>query len=148
MKSFDPNEVISSAIYNFTVLENSLFAFAKRELSEETFNFVSNLNFVPAAKTVQAILRESRSDEELIQTLNEAIGVYKHRNKIAHNPLMLSLQANETSVTANHILLDAKKGVPIEGYSLKESNDYGVKANMIAGEIFKRRPKSAAPSGT
>jgi hypothetical protein len=148
MKPFDPSEVVSSAIYNFTLLENALFSFARREFSEETFNYLSNLNFVPAAKTVQAILRECRNEEELVQTLNEAIGVYKHRNKIAHNPLVLSLQANESSVTTSHILFDSKKGVPIEGYSLKEINDYGVKANMIAGKIFERKLQSELPSGT
>lgn len=138
MKPFDVNEVISSAMYNFTLLENSLFLFAKREFSDETFNFLSNLNFVSAAKTVRAILRENHNDDkkELIQTLNEAIGVYKHRNKIAHNPLMLVPKTSEDSVTTSHTLFDAKKGSQIEGYSLKEINDYGVKANQLAGNIL------------
>ncbi len=137
MKPFDPNEVLSSAMYNFTSLELSLFMFARKHFSEDTYNHVSTLSFTAAAKTTQAILRENDPDKfkDMLQILNEAIGVYKHRNKIAHNPLMVSIGAIDGKSVASNLLVDAKSGKPVDGYSLKEINDIGVKANMLAGRI-------------
>jgi hypothetical protein len=138
MKEFDSNEVLSSAINNFNRLELSVFMFARKRFSEDTYNYISGLGFTAAAKTIQALLREESSEKnkELIQLLNETIGTYKHRNKIAHNPVMLNITAIQGQSKASSHLVHAKTGKPIDGYSLKEINDIGVKANGLAGRII------------
>jgi len=136
-KPFNTNEVLSAATTNFGLLEMSLYSLARVLLSQDSYNYAKNQTFTNCARTLQVVIRETGSEnaEAKIGVLEEAIQLYKIRNKIFHNPLIPIVESDGAQAKLNHGLLNTKTGQIIDGFDLKTINDHAVSANQISGKL-------------
>ena len=116
-----------------------LFSVARALLTRPSYDHVKKLTFTNCAKTLQVVVREKQLDnaDAKIQILEEAIQLYRNRNKIFHNPLIATIGNDGDRTTMSHGLLNTKTGKPIDGFDLRKINDYAVKANLLSGELVK-----------